>query len=467
MLRRYVLLSIYLLVVPASCLARSVEADRISGAIMGAALGDAFARVTTPLDTTEEMKLIYGDEGITSVSKLAKGDWIVDANNVRKAPYASNTVLSSLMLDALADSRQREDHKEVMASNVAEGLLRVFGEDHQTWDPQFDARYHTSDNLVHGEGLVDRAEKKKKDNEWWAKEPQSDVPGSDSGALMRAWPVGVVFSDHMSSARYYTDYLTTITHQDPTARAAASALVTGVAHALQGASVDDVVQHMVKAAEKFDRLERLEKKQARKIWSRRHFKAELVAQDQMLTSDMIRFAVRAAQEGITPEEFLGTNNKKQDNNRSYRGHLLGYQADEAVAAAVYLLVRNPEDFTALVSEGSLAPGNAALITSLAGALYGARKGLSGLHKQKYKEDIDVLENKEVLLELSSKVHESLQKPGRFRRSTGTDRDFEENIEAYHKKKTSFFKKLLIFGAVIGAGYLVKEYVWPKVRPWFK
>lgn len=483
MVNRYSLLVLSCMALPVQLLqARSIESDRINGVILGAALGDALGRVTMPLDTTHDMKMIYGKGGVTSIDKFTKSDWILDGKKGKKAPYASNTVLSLLALDVLADARQSSADKEAMAEQIAGGLLQVFGEAHRTWDPHFDSRYYSMSDLERGEQLIER--KNTKSNPWWDATEEDISPEADSGALSRAWPVGVVYADHISSARYYADYLTTITHRHPTARAAASALVTGIVHALHGATVDEMVDHMISAAEKFDRLERLEKTKARKISNFATLDPEVIAVDRMLTSDMIRYAAYAAKKGKSPEEILGTNSKHQDSGRSYRGFLLGYQADEAVAAAVYLIVRNPENLKAIFAEGSFAGGNSALITSLAGAFSGARYGLSGIKKQGFRADLAALESARVSyqqgfsadhrvqgnitalhgLSASARVEKSLQFPGKLYENKGEQKKFEEQIEKYrHKRSSSTLRNLVILGAPVIGAYLVKEYVVPRVR----
>ena len=357
------------------------------------------------------------------------------------------------MLDILTEVRQSQKDKEVMAERFADGLVKVFGDSHRTSDPHFDARYYAMSDLEKGERLIER--KNKKGNLWWAPAEESIATEADSGALSRAWPVGVVYADHISSAHYYADYLTTITHRHPTARAAASALVTGIAHAMHGATVDEMVDQMIVAAERFDKMERLEKNKARRVKNFASIDPEIIAKESMLTSDLIRFAAYAAKEGKSPAEILGTNSKKQDSGRSYRGHLLGNQADEAVAAAVYLIVRNPENLKAIVAEGSFAGGNSALITSLAGAFFGARHGLSGINKQGFSADVDALENKAVLLELAAKVDESIRYPGKLHDNKGDEKDFQEHLEKYHHNKNgSIFtlKNLAILGACIARCY---------------
>ena len=96
MLRRYVAISL-LLAAGSSSIAREVSQDSIKGALVGAALGDALGRITTPLDTLNEIDSVYGNKGIGSLDQYADEDWGKD----KVAPYSSNTVLSLLTLELI------------------------------------------------------------------------------------------------------------------------------------------------------------------------------------------------------------------------------------------------------------------------------------------------------------------------------------------------------------------------------
>ena len=194
---------------------------------------------------------------------------------------------------------------------------------------------------------------------------------------MRAWPFGVVFADNLKMAKECAESVTMITHRHPSALAAASAVAAGIAYALQGSPVEDILNNMERAAEAYDSRERLYKPGVKKIRTRKglyFISCKAISQGRMFTSDMIRYAAMKAKEGHTPVEVLGDTNKRQDNHRSYRGYLLGIEADEAVAAAVYILARHPNDLKAALAEAVNMPGNSALVASLVGALVGARTG---------------------------------------------------------------------------------------------
>jgi len=116
---------------------------------------------------------------------------------------------------------------------------------------------------------------------------------------------------------------------------------------------------------------------------------------------MIRYAYHAAKNGINPEKVLGTHNQKQSNFRSTEGFLLGWAADESVAAAVYVFVRNSNNLHKALIEGVNTPGDSDSIATLAGALVGAYSGLEAFNKSGF--DYSRLENLDELLQLADKV----------------------------------------------------------------
>ena len=74
--------------------------------------------------------------------------------------------------------------------------------------------------------------------------------------------------------------------------------------------------------------------------------------------------------------------------------MLGHRADEALAAAVYILTRHAESITAALSEAVNSTGRSSLIATLVGALVGSVAGMKRLKKHMAKKDLLLLENKE-------------------------------------------------------------------------
>ena len=82
------------------------------------------------------------------------------------------------------------------------------------------------------------------------------------------------------------------------------------------------------------------------------------------TGRMMQRAVEAARAGEAPEYVLS--------------RLQGWAAHEAISAALYILVRHPDSPEAAILEGANTPGDSDSIATLAGALVGARCGVSAL-----------------------------------------------------------------------------------------
>ena len=82
------------------------------------------------------------------------------------------------------------------------------------------------------------------------------------------------------------------------------------------------------------------------------------------TSRMMQQAKGEAASGVLPDVTLD--------------RLRGWAAHEAIAAAVYVFMRHSDDPRAAILEGANTPGDSDSIASIAGALTGARCGLSAL-----------------------------------------------------------------------------------------
>ncbi len=82
------------------------------------------------------------------------------------------------------------------------------------------------------------------------------------------------------------------------------------------------------------------------------------------TGAMMAQALEEALDGTPPEVTLK--------------RLEGWAAHEAVAAAVYLFMRHPDDIRAAILEGATSPGDSDSLATLAGALVGARRGLGAI-----------------------------------------------------------------------------------------
>lgn len=82
------------------------------------------------------------------------------------------------------------------------------------------------------------------------------------------------------------------------------------------------------------------------------------------TAKMAEAALADADRGAGPDEILG--------------HLEGWAAHEAIAAAMFVVARHERDLRAALLEGANAAGDSYSIATLAGALLGARLGIEAL-----------------------------------------------------------------------------------------
>jgi ADP-ribosyl-[dinitrogen reductase] hydrolase len=156
------------------------------------------------------------------------------------------------------------------------------------------------------------------------------------GSVMRAYPFGVMFAGDPDKAALWAAEHSRLTHNADDALGACAAMAKGVAFALRGAPNPVVLPAMVGAA---------------RDYSPRLARTLLRAWDQ---------AIHRADMDQVFERWLG------------------WSAHDAIAAAVYLIARFPNDPRAAILAGANTPGDSDSIATLAGAVLGARAGLEAL-----------------------------------------------------------------------------------------
>jgi ADP-ribosylglycohydrolase len=124
-----------------------------------------------------------------------------------------------------------------------------------------------------------------------------------------------------------------LTHNAPLAIAASASCAVGTAMLLNGDDVDVVVSEMIRIAHKYDPT----------------------------TATMIARAAKEARDNVDPKPVF-------QRLQSWAGH-------EAIAAAVFILLRHPNDTATGILEGANTPGDSDSIATIAGAMLGARNGL--------------------------------------------------------------------------------------------
>jgi ADP-ribosylglycohydrolase len=182
---------------------------------------------------------------------------------------------------------------------------------------------------------------------------------------MRAYPFGLVFSHDLARAERWSVAHSKLTHRDPIALAACAAMAVGMGRIVRGDPVMTVASEMVAAACRYSPT----------------------------TAGMMTRAIDEALSGVDPDVTL-------DRLRAWAAH-------EAIAAAVYLFVRHPDDPSAAMLEGANTPGDSDSIATLAGAMVGARCGLDAIPSVWVRD----VERSQELLELAGKAAGLDREPG--------------------------------------------------------
>lgn len=392
----------FLMVVPAFVLycipgaANISLKDRIEGALIGAALGDALGRITEFIPTTAAIRTEYGSNGLKSFEQFRPHDWVV-YNKQKIAPYTDDTVMAKLLLEISLEAKKNDWSPDKTIGKLAQEFALLFGPEKYSRDPLYALRAHGPTNEQAGYRLFERMQHKDT-HCWWVYGPSdydyqkySTIEKEGGcGSVMRAWPLGLVYKTDRQLMHLLADEQSRLTHRHPMARAACVALAEGIASVLDGVDVTTVAQNMINVARRFDNAELVYKKKAGKVSDSTLFNQAMIKNDTLLTSDMLSYATVMAQKGYLPEQVLGYHNNKGTNFRSTNGFLLGWAADEALAAALYVFMRHPDNLHAALVEAVNTPGDSDSIATLAGALVGARVGSKQLAESGF--DYSRLEN---------------------------------------------------------------------------
>lgn len=234
------------------------------------------------------------------------------------APYTDDTQMAEAVLRALVESRGQD--LDATMNRMAGAFV-----DWST-NPQGGHRAPGNACLSGCEAL--RA------GTHWSKAGGETAGGC--GSVMRAYPFGLVFAQDVRKAEDWAVAHSKLTHRDPIALAACAAMAVGLALLARGERVEHVTGEMVGAACRYSPK----------------------------TAEMMAKAIDEARGGVGPEVTLE--------------RLGAWAAHEAIAAAVYLLERHPDDPRAAILEGANTPGDSDSIATMAGALVGARVGARGL-----------------------------------------------------------------------------------------
>jgi ADP-ribosylglycohydrolase len=237
----------------------------------------------------------------------------------RFAPYTDDTQMAEVVLRSLLDSRE--------AGECLAPAMRRIGRGFADWE-----RAPQGGHRAPGTACLRGARELAGGRAWDAADPEA----GGCGSVMRAYPFGLVFAEDEERAEAWAVSHSRLTHGHPMAVAACAGMAVGIARAVKGAPPAGILDAMVDASGRYDET----------------------------TAALCRDALTKARGGWKPEQVLEL--------------LLGWNAREAIAAAVYVFARHPNEPRVALLEAANTPGDSDSIATLVGALVGARKGLGGL-----------------------------------------------------------------------------------------
>ncbi|MGE0784974.1 MAG: ADP-ribosylglycohydrolase family protein [Sandaracinaceae bacterium] len=289
-------------------------AARVVGAVLGAAIGDAMGAPAETIESFEALDERFGPEGIRGYAGLTSD------GGRPIARFTDDTVMTELTLRALVRAKREGLELDAAMRDLAARFVE--------WSrgPREELRDASNACLVGcrhlGEGVP------------WDRAGGERAAGG--GSVVRAYPFGLAFADDVARAEAWSIAQSKMTHRDPIALAACAAMAVGIARLVRGEPLRLALSEMIAAAVREDAS----------------------------TGAAIALALRDAERGVPPRMVLD--------------RLRGWSADEAIAAAVYVIARHPGDARAAILEASFSPGDSDGLASLVGALIGAHLGVDAL-----------------------------------------------------------------------------------------
>ncbi|MBX3269182.1 MAG: ADP-ribosylglycohydrolase family protein [Sandaracinaceae bacterium] len=311
------------------------RADRLAGAVLGAAIGDAMGHPTELVRSLDAIRERWPPDGVRGYVLF------IEDEGRRVAPYTDDTQMAEVVLRALLWGRERDADLDATMTHLAAGLVE--------W-----AARPLGGHRAPGNACLSGCAELARGVPW---REAGGARAGGCGSVVRAYPFGLVYADDLGRAERWAVEHSKLTHRDPIALAACAAMAVGVARAFRGDPVPLALSEMVAAACR---------------WSPR-------------TGQLMAEAWAEADEGVSPEETLS--------------RLEGWAAHEAIAAAVYLVARHPDDPSSAILEAANTPGDSDSLATLAGALVGARVGARALPRAW----IDELERSAALLALAETI----------------------------------------------------------------
>jgi len=196
--------------------------DRIAGAVLGAAIGDAMGHPVEFIESVAKIRAKYGAQGVTKFELY----WQREGKHF--APYTDDTQMAEAVLRGLLD----RSSLDLTMQEIADRFVRWFHE------PQGGHRAPGNACIAGCRALESGTH--------WSKAGGETAGGC--GSVMRAYPFGLIFAGDVAKAEEWAVEHSKLTHRDPIALASCAAMAVGTALLLNGKDVPFATSEMVAAA---------------------------------------------------------------------------------------------------------------------------------------------------------------------------------------------------------------------------
>jgi len=308
--------------------------------------------------TSKDLKGVYANR-----IQFLKKQGLINPKAGVAISYTDDTAMSILVMDILLQARKHNwDLNKAMTE-----MAKLFVTDVKIPKGWTAAGRAPGGACKNGVQILETRIKSKKTNipHWWR---VGDAKAGGCGSVMRAHPFGLVFADDLVKAETWAVEHSRLTHQDPIALASCAAMAVGTALALRQEDPAVVIAEMIAVAQKYDHED-----------SRTVIKMQRAYEyAQAARALMNKKSLATVYDALQDEEFITLHTKVFHEFK-------GWAAHEAIAAALYVFALVPNDPDAAICLGVHTPGDSDSIASLAGALVGARTGITKLNVQNINE----------------------------------------------------------------------------------
>jgi ADP-ribosylglycohydrolase len=302
------------------------DLERTRGSMLGLAIGDALGHPTEFVGSVRAIRERWGDRGVT------------DFEPTSRHPAGTFTDDTQMTI-AVARALIRSGHDDVDA------LMRTMTDEFVAWSQSPDNNRAPGGACMNGCRQLARGVP-------WREAGARDSKGC--GAAMRAAPVGLFFADDIDALVRVAAAQSALTHRHPTGIASSVAAAAAVAHVVREGSLAGLVSFTRRCVERLDEELLVASGCAVELASSigiREMSAALDATERV-----------ADVESDDPCELLG-------------GAWIG---EEAVATALWCVLRAKGDFRESVLRGANSSGDSDSIACIAGSIAGALVGFDGI-----------------------------------------------------------------------------------------